>query len=83
MKDLGVDFNSDGYFVLVAPAGLPADARSALTDAIVEIISDENTKAGGIIKKVFGGASVITGAKLDALVINDYESAGALMKASQ
>ena len=83
MKDLGVDYNADGYFVFVAPAGLDPDARKGLTDAIAAVVSDESTKAGGLIKKAFGGAAVITGADLDAEIANQYESAGALMKASE
>jgi len=81
LKELGVDFNADGYFVLVAPAGLPDDARAALTDAIVAATTDQGSKAGGMINKAFGGPAVITGAELDALVQNDYDSAGKLMKA--
>ena len=83
LKELGVDFNADGYFVLVAPAGLPAEARTALSDAIAGAVSDESSKAGGIIKKAFGGATIIKGAELDALVQAGFDSAGTLMKASQ
>ena len=81
LEEVGVKFNADGYFVLVGPAGLPDDARSALTDVIVEAISDESSKAGGIIKKAFGGATVIKGAELDALVQAGFDDAGTLMKA--
>ena len=81
LADVGVKFNADGHFVLVAPAGLPDDARSALTDVIVEAISDESSKASGIIKKAFGGAVVIKGAELDALVQAGFDDAGTLMKA--
>lgn len=81
LKELGVDFNADGYFVLVAPAGLPADARTALTDAIAGAVSDESGKAGGIIKKAFGGATIIKGAELDTLIQSGFDSAGVLMKA--
>ena len=81
LEEVGVKFNADGYFVLVGPAGLPYDARSALTDVIVEAISDESSKAGGIIKKAFGGATVIKGAELDALVQAGFDDAGTLMKA--
>ena len=83
LKELGVDFNADGYFVLVAPAGLPAEARTALTDAIVGAVSDETGKAGGIIKKAFGGATIIRGAELDTLVQSGFDSAGVLMKAAE
>ena len=81
MADLGVDFVADGYFVLVAPAGLPDDAREALTNAIVA--SATEGKPSGLLNKAFGGATIIKGADLDALVQSDYESAGALMEAVQ
>ena len=82
MADLGVEFVADGYFMFIGPAGMPEDARAALADAIAAVAEDESTKAGGIIKKAFGGASVIKGADLDALVASDYEAAGALLKAA-
>ncbi|MDJ0639523.1 MAG: tripartite tricarboxylate transporter substrate-binding protein [Paracoccaceae bacterium] len=82
MADLGVEFVADGYFMFIGPAGMPEDARAALSDAIAAVAEDESTKAGGIIKKAFGGASVIKGADLDALVASDYEAAGALLKAA-
>jgi tripartite-type tricarboxylate transporter receptor subunit TctC len=82
MAELGVDFNADGYFVFAAPAGLPADARKALSDAIVDAISDESSKAAGFINKAFGGAISIRGSELDTLIIADGEAAEALLKAS-
>ncbi|SDD57341.1 Bug family tripartite tricarboxylate transporter substrate binding protein [Ruegeria marina] len=83
LADLGVTpFNADGYFVFVAPAGVPQDARDALARAIAEIVNDETTKAGGLVKKAFGGATTIMGAELDALMAADYESAAALMEAA-
>ena len=81
--DLGVPFSADGYFLFIGPAGMPAEARAALADAIADVVSDETTKAGGIIKKAFGGAAVIKGEELDALVTGDFESAGALLEAAQ
>lgn len=81
MVDLGVDYNADGYFVFVAPAGLPDDARKALSDAIAA--AAQTGKAGGMIQKAFGGATTIMGDDLDALLQSDYESAGALMQAAQ
>ncbi|MCP5085283.1 MAG: tripartite tricarboxylate transporter substrate-binding protein [Rhodobacteraceae bacterium] len=82
LADLGVSFNSDGYFVFVGPAGIPADARDALAQAIAGVVSDETTKAGGIIKKAFGGSATITGDALTTLMANDYSDAGALMDAA-
>ncbi|NRB05143.1 MAG: tripartite tricarboxylate transporter substrate-binding protein [Rhodobacteraceae bacterium] len=81
LSDLGVQFSADGYFVFVAPAGMDAAARDAITSAIVE--STNNGKASGILKKAFGGAVNIQGAELDALLQSDFDSAGQLMEAVQ
>ena len=79
--DLGVPFNADGYFVLVAPAGIPEDARTALTDALVKASNEGD--AGGLIGKAFGGTTNISGAELDSLLQDGYDAAGALMQAAQ
>lgn len=82
LADLGVTYDADGYFVFVGPAGMPDDARKALADAIASVASDESTKAGGIIKKAFGGSATITGAELDNLLAAGFDGAGELMKAA-
>ncbi|MCP5074152.1 MAG: tripartite tricarboxylate transporter substrate-binding protein [Rhodobacteraceae bacterium] len=82
MADLGVAYNSDGYFVFVGPAGMPADARDALAAAIAGVASDESSKAGGIIKKAFGGSATIIGDELNTLLADGYTEAGALMDAA-
>ena len=79
--DLGVAFAADGYFLLAAPAGLPEAAREALTKQITMSVTEG--KASGIINKAFGGASLIQGAELDALLQKEFEDAGALMEAAQ
>ena len=79
----GVPFGADGYFLFAAPAGLNAEARTALTNAIIEIVQDDTTKAGGIIKKAFGGAAVISGVDAEALLAKDVKDAAALIKAVQ
>ncbi|ERL98596.1 hypothetical protein HIMB11_01206 [Rhodobacteraceae bacterium HIMB11] len=80
--DLGVEFSADGYFMFMGPAGMPDDARAALANAIKGVVENTETKAGGLIKKAFGGASVIMGGDLDAMVASDYASAGDLLKAA-
>lgn len=82
MAELGVDFNADGYFMFVAPAGLPAEARETLSSAIAAVVTDESTQASGFIGKAFGGAVVIQGAELDALLAADEAAASALMQAA-
>lgn len=80
--DLGVEFSGDGYFMFMGPAGMPDDARAALANAIKGVVENPETKAGGLIKKAFGGASVIMGGDLDSMVASDYASAGDLLKAA-
>lgn len=82
LANLGVSYNSDGYFVFVGPAGMPAEAREALASAIASIAADENTKAGGIIKKAFGGAATITGQELSTLLAKGYDETAALLAAA-
>lgn len=81
LHDLGVDFNSDGQFVFVAPAGLDEAAATTISNAIVEIVSDPSTKAGALVKKAFGGPQIIAGPELNELMANDFEAAGKLLKA--
>ena len=82
LADLGVPFNSDGHFLFVAPAGMPQTARDALAHAIEDIVSDETTKAGALIRKGFGGASVLRGARLQEAIDKEYEGAAALIRAA-
>lgn len=81
LQDLGVDYNSDGYFMFIAPKGMPEDARKALSEALA---AGSNTgKAGGMMKKAFGGTTNIMNESLDTLLQLEYDSAGALMEAAQ
>ncbi len=82
VRDLGVEFNSDGYFLFLGPAGMPTEARDALASAIGSIVSDESTKAGALMKRAFGGSAIIAGDELDDLIVNGYESAGKLLQAA-
>jgi tripartite-type tricarboxylate transporter receptor subunit TctC len=80
VKDLGVDFPSDGYFMFAAPAGLPDDARKAISDAITEIVTDPSTKANGYLNKAFGGTTIIKGGDLDQYLAKELERAKVLLK---
>ena len=80
--DLGLNFNADGYFAFVGPAGMSDAARAALTDAIVSVVSDDSTKAGGLIKRAFGGAATISGDDLSALLSAGFADAGVLLDAA-
>lgn len=82
LADLGVDYNADGYFVFVGPAGMPDDARAALSQAIAEVVHDDSSKAGQLIKKAFGGSATISGDDLTALLASDFDDASSLMDAA-
>lgn len=83
IKDLGVDFDAGAYFLIIGPGGMPDDARNALASKLSEVAANQDSKAGGLIKKAFGGSYVVQGAELDALLAADTEGAGTLMKASE
>lgn len=81
MADVGVPFNADGYFMFTAPAGLPDEAREALSNAIAEIVNDPSTKVNGMLNKAFGGPVVIAGADLDSMLAADEAAASELIAA--
>lgn len=66
ITDMGSKYSVPGYFMMMAPAGIPEEARTTLASAIAEIVSDPNTKAGAFIEKGFGGAVTLQGAELDS-----------------
>lgn len=81
ISDLGVPFDAGAYFLFAAPGGMADDAREAIASAIASVVSDESTKAGALIKKAFGGSLTTNGAELDALIMNEYNGSGVLLKA--
>ena len=54
-----------------------------MTEAIIDIVNDPSTKAGGIIKKAFGGTAIIKGGEVEALLESDVAAAAELIKAVQ
>ena len=46
-------------------------------------MNDSSTKAGGFVKKAFGGATTISGSELGGLLAKDAADAEMLMKAVQ
>ena len=75
-------FNSDGYFAFIGPKGMPTEARDAIAAAIGDAISTEGTKVNGLLKKAFGGPTIIAGDDLQALVEGDFAAAGELINAA-
>lgn len=82
LSDLGVEYNADGYFLFAAPGGMSDDVRAALADALSSVAANPESKAGGLIKKAFGGAAIIKGAELDQLLEADSKAAAGLLKAA-
>lgn len=82
LAELGVEFTADTYFMFAAPAGIPKEAREALTEAIAAIVLDEDSKARAFIDQAFGGPLVITGAELESRLAADAAQAEALLKAA-
>ncbi|WP_161594620.1 tripartite tricarboxylate transporter substrate-binding protein [Marimonas lutisalis] len=82
LADLGVQYNSDGYFAFIGPAGMPAEARDAIATAIADAISTEGNKSNGMITKAFGGPVVIAGDAFQVMAEKDFAAAGELMSAA-
>ena len=59
LADLGVAFNSDGYFAFIGPKGMPAEARDAIAVAIGDVISTEGTKVNGLLNKAFAAQQLL------------------------
>ncbi len=80
LSELGLTYDGNAFFMFAGPGGMPAEARDALATAIASVASDESTKAGGLIKKAFGGAMTIQGDELDALIQKGYDESEQLLK---
>ena len=74
MAEMGVPFDFGAKFVVTGPAGLPAEARSALAASITEILSDPNSKAHQFVTKAFGPPLLVSEGDLDALVSKEIEA---------
>ncbi len=80
LKEFGVPYSFGSKFIFVAPKGIPAEAKEALTDAIVEIITDENTEANAFITNAFAGVQAINGEELDAYLTQKAADDAALLE---
>ena len=83
MMELGIPYDAGGKFVIVAPKGIPADARKGLADTIASVLNDKSTKAAQFVTRAFGGPLLISGAALDKLIADEIASSKQLMEATQ
>ncbi len=81
LKEFGLDFDADGYFMFAGPAGMPDGVREAISNTIADIVTDPASKAGGFIQKAFGEATAIKGAELDRFLKEKHEASRKLLKA--
>ncbi len=82
MKDFGLEFNSDGYFVFIGPGNMDKEVRDAWIGAIFGAVNREGSKSNGFIRKAFGAPTVISGDRLQAQVVKEFEDAGRLIAAA-
>ncbi len=78
--ELGIPHDIAAKFIFVGPAGMPANIRKSLADAIGGVINDKNTKASKFVTSRYGGPDVITGKKLDELIRFNIVDSRKLMK---
>lgn len=83
LMELGVPFDFGAKFVVVGPAGMPADARAGIAKAIAEVINDPNSKTHQFIASKFGPPLLLSGADLDALIASQVEDNKKMLKALQ
>lgn len=81
MRELGMPFQFGVTFIMMAPKGMPADARKAIADAVYDVVNDKNTKAHQFISKNFGPPPLVTGDKLDAQMQANVDESKSLLKA--
>lgn len=79
LTDFGVPFTLDGYFIFIAPAGLPDDARAAISGAIADVLNDPASRSNELVTRGFGGPSVLVGAELDSFVARNWSDSEAMI----
>jgi tripartite-type tricarboxylate transporter receptor subunit TctC len=81
-KAYGVPYDLGAKFMIVAPAGIPKDAATAITQAVIEIITDPKTKVHKMINNAFSGPQPITLDNLASLVRETNTQSEKLLNAS-
>ena len=80
LTEFEVPYTFGAKFLFIAPKGVPAEARQALTDAIIDVINDESTEANAFITKAFAGVQVIQGEELETYMDQKAADDAALLK---
>lgn len=82
LKDFGLPYDFGVNFMFAAPAGIPKDARKAISEAIGSVVKDPKSKANKLINRAFGGPKVISGTALEKLIKNGIAQSRKLLAAS-
>ena len=80
LMEMGIPHDIGAKFIFVGPAGMPANIRKSLADAIGGVINDKNTKASKFVTSRYGGPDVLTGKKLDEFIQFNIKDSKTLMK---
>lgn len=83
LVELGIPHDIGARFIFVGPAGIPADVRKALAEAIGGVINDPSTKASKFVSARYGGPDVLTGKQLDEFIQFNIDDSKKLMKVMQ
>lgn len=80
LSEFGVPYTFGAKFLFIAPQGIPAEAKITLTNAIIEVINDNNTEANAFITKAFSGVQAIHGPELEAYMVQKAADDADLLK---
>ena len=83
LGELGIPFNAGASFLIVAPKGIPDDAREGIANAIAEVLNDKSTKAAQFVQRAFGGPKLISGDALNKMIASGIANSTKLMAATK
>ncbi|MDE0057995.1 MAG: tripartite tricarboxylate transporter substrate-binding protein [Defluviicoccus sp.] len=83
LGELGIPYDAGAKFLIVAPKGIPDDARKGFADAVAAVLTDKSTKAAQFVQRAFGGPQLISGAALEKLIDDGIAGSRKLMAATQ
>ncbi|MCJ7874691.1 tripartite tricarboxylate transporter substrate-binding protein [Phaeobacter sp. J2-8] len=82
VQDFNLPYDFGVKFIVVAPAGIPEEARETWQHHIAEILNDPESKLAQFTNRAFAGPVVVQGAELEALMQESYDAATGLLDAS-
>ena len=83
LGELGISYDAGAKFLIVAPKGIPADARKGIADAVAAVLTEKSTKAAQFVQRAFGGPQLISGAALEKLISDGIAGSKKLMMATK